>query len=143
MFILNCLLFYIIWAKLVYSPIPSLIFIMPFSYNFKELIRFKKWQKPFVLTTIFTYIIYFSAIVNNVSNPSYIIAFFIIFYNILLIVNYLILMLIGFIDFYLRSKQLDELLYTFVFYFLYFGYLTICLISSEPLVKITCKLLKI
>lgn len=143
MYFLICLFFYIIWAKLVYSPIPSLIFLMPFTKDFMQLIRLKKYRKPFILTMIFTCFIYSVAIIDYISNPAYTIAFFIIFFNFLLILNYLILKFISFVDFCLRYKEFNESLYIFIFYFLYFGYLTLCYISSETIIKLTSYLFQI
>lgn len=143
MYFLICLFFYIIWVKLVYSPIPSLIFLMPFTKDFMQLIRLKKYRKPFILTMIFTCFIYSVAIIDYISNPAYTIAFFIIFFNLLLILNYLILKFISFVDFCLRYKEFNESLYIFIFYFLYFGYLTLCYISSETIIKLTSHLFQI
>lgn len=140
MFILNCLLFYIIWVMLVNHPIPSFLVFAPFTRYFKDQIRFKKYKKPLFLTMIFTYLVYVKAIFDYVLNLHYAVAFSIIFFTILFIINYFVLKFIGFIDYLLRSKKIDELLCTFCFYFLYFSYLVLIFLTSMPIVKLTYKL---
>lgn len=117
---------------LIFTPITLFI---PFSLKIQELVKRKEYFLSAFISLIPVGIFYFS----NASSYELHVAILIAFLTMipLLFLTYIILYLLGFADFYLNSKNIDDNnIINPIFYLFYLTYMTLIYFTSNSVVRI-------
>ncbi len=139
MIILIHLFFFFIWAikcEMIATPITL---FTPFSLKIHELVKNKKYFLSTFISLIPVSIYYFS---NASSYNTYTIILILLIALIpLFIITTIFIYLISFIDYYLRTKNIDDIMVNSSFYLFYLSYMTLIYFSSDRIVPLIYNLL--
>ena len=134
-------LFYLLWLKLSGYIINPLLFWLPFSFKVKDYIRNKNYSKALLITIIPAYFSYFISIVELTSKSIWFLLF-LLSAIILLVIHYLFIYSLGFIDYLFNSYHWNDLLKDTIFLSIYLSFVTLIYFTSSPLITWIIKLIK-
>lgn len=134
-------LFYLLWLKLSGYIINPLLFWLPFSFKVKDYIRNKNYKEALLITIIPAYFSYFISIVELTSKSIWFLLF-LLSGIILLVIHYLFIYSLGFIDYLFNSYHWNDLLKDTIFLSIYLFFITLIYFTSSPLITWIIKLIR-
>ena len=134
-------LFYLLWLKLSGYIINPLLFWLPFSFKVKDYIRNKNYKEALLITIIPAYFSYFISIVELTSKSIWFLLF-LLSVIILLVIHYLFIYSLGFIDYLFNSYHWNVLLKDTIFLSIYLFFITLIYFTSSPLITWIIKLIR-
>lgn len=126
--------FFFIWVMydgLIATPITLFI---PFSFKIQELVKNKKY----LLSTLISLVPFGIYSSSNISSYDLYTAILILILALIpmFFITYIILYILGFLDYYLRTKGISNNIISGIFYLLYLIYMTIIYFSSNHIVTV-------